>query len=151
MKIFIGTDHGGFNLKNTIVEELNNNSTYEVFDCGALSLDLEDDYPIFAQEVCKAVLTNANSVGILLCRTGIGMSIAANKFKGIYAALCTSKEQAQRAKEHNNANVICLDSEFIRESVNLEIINTFLNELPSNHERHFRRINQIKKFEENMN
>lgn len=146
MKIYIGADHGGFELKSKIIDFLKARK-YGVVDCGAYQLNVEDDYPLFAKEVCKKIMEDTTSKGILICRSGIGMSITANKFKGIYAALCTSNEQSQRAIEHNHANVLCLDSEFIDENLNLQIVEEFFKSNEDNEERHLRRIKEIKELE----
>lgn len=104
--IAIGSDHGGFELKNHVIEHLKEKGIaykdYGVFDESSV------DYPDCARPVCEAVQNGDAEKGILLCGTGIGISIAANKFKGIRAALCSDVFSAKMAKEHNNANIICL-------------------------------------------
>lgn len=104
--LYIGNDHGGYALKVSIVKYLTEKG-YTVEDMGCYSEDIVR-YPHYAAKVVKAVLTNENTKGILLCSTGIGMSIIANKFKGIRAALCYSSYQAKMTSAHNNSNILCL-------------------------------------------
>jgi ribose 5-phosphate isomerase B len=106
MKYFIGADHAGIDFK-TLVRELFANSGHEVIDMGPFTKD-RVDYPDFAAKVCEQVLANENSKGILICGSGIGMSMAANKFDGIRAALCHNEYSAVMARKHNDANVLCL-------------------------------------------
>lgn len=147
MKIYIASDHGGFELKNKIKEI---NLEFEIEDLGPSKLNPDDDYVFFAEKLCKEVLNNNNSLGILICRSGIGMSIAANKFKGIYAALCFNEKHAQMARQHNNANVLCLDSDYGDFETHKSIINSFLNsQFEGKDTRHGRRVDQIREIEEN--
>ena len=106
MKYFIGADHAGIDIK-AYVKELFEKMGHEVVDLGPNTKD-RVDYPDFAAKVCEAVLENDGSKGILICGSGIGMSMAANKFDGIRAALCHNEYSAQMAREHNDANVICI-------------------------------------------
>ncbi len=106
MKYFIGADHAGIDIK-AYVKELFENLGHEVVDLGPDTKD-RVDYPDYAAKVCEAVLEEKDSKGILICGSGIGMSMAANKFDGIRAALCHNEYSAQMAREHNDANVICI-------------------------------------------
>ena len=106
MKYFIGADHAGIDIK-AYVKELFEKMGHEVVDLGPNTKE-RVDYPDFAAKVCEAVLSNEESKGILICGSGIGMSMAANKFDGIRAALCHNEYSAQMAREHNDANVICI-------------------------------------------
>lgn len=106
MKYFIGADHAGIDIK-AYVKELFENLGHEVIDLGP-NTKQRVDYPDFAAKVCEEVLKNEGSHGILICGSGIGMSMAANKFDGIRAALCHNEYSAQMAREHNDANVICI-------------------------------------------
>ncbi|MCJ8325872.1 MAG: ribose 5-phosphate isomerase B [Campylobacterales bacterium] len=106
MKYFIAADHAGVEFK-SLVKEIFEKRGHEVIDLGPMNKD-RVDYPDFAAKLCKEVLEDENSKGILICGSGIGMSMAANKFDGIRAALCHNEYSAQMAREHNNANVICL-------------------------------------------
>ena len=106
MKYYIGADHAGIKIKK-FVKELFEKRGHEVEDLGPYSTD-RVDYPDFASKVCEAVLANEGTKGILICGSGIGMSMAANKFDGIRAALCHNEYSAKMAREHNDANVLCM-------------------------------------------
>ena len=143
MKIVIATDHNGVKEKEIIINNLK--ESYEIVDMSKINTPT-DDYPTFAIDVAEYVSNNENSLGILLCGTGIGMSIAANKVKGIRCAHVSSIDEAKLAKEHNNANIIALS---YKSNINdiLECINKFITTEFSNEERHIRRINLITKYE----
>jgi ribose 5-phosphate isomerase B len=156
MKLFISSDHGGFELKKMIISYLKNsgdsiliNLGGELIDLGPFEMQPDDDYVDFGCKLSEEITRNPDSLGILICRSGIGMSIIANKFKGIYAALCFNEQHAQMARKHNNANILCLDSDYGDEDSHIRIINSFLS---SNFEgedtRHGRRVNKIKSLEE---
>ena len=138
MKIAIATDHNGVEQKKEIIKLL---PEYEFIDKSKVNTPT-DDYPDFAYQVSKSVVNNEVDLGVLLCGTGIGMSIAANKVKGIRCAHCSSVKQAHLAKEHNNANIIALSYE---EDLNklIEMIKEFIVTEPSTEERHIRRVNKI--------
>lgn len=140
MKVIIGADHNGFNAKKEIIEYLQN-LNYEVIDEGCNSAE-SGDYPIYAKKVCESVLNNELSLGILICGTGIGMSIAANKINHIYCAKIDNKDEARLCREHNNANVIALSAKKDMEELKEEIL-IFLKTPFSNEERHIRRLNII--------
>ena len=145
-KIIIGSDHGGYNLKEKI-KEVFSNSGYEFEDVGTTSTD-SCDYPVYAEKLAKKV-TETNGRGILVCGTGIGMSIAANKFKGIRASHCTDTFSARMTREHNDSNVLCLGERITGQDLALDIVKIWLETPFSNGERHINRVNMIKKFEEN--
>ncbi len=140
MKLAIATDHNGVNEKKEIISFLVNQG-FEVLDLSQDNTSI-DDYPDFAKRVCEAVLSNQADLGILLCGTGIGMSIAANKFKGIRCAKVSNESEAILARQHNNANIIALS---YKENINnLKImIEKFVKTDFSNEERHVRRIEKI--------
>lgn len=142
--IFIGSDHGGFELKRIIIKHLTSKKT-KVKDIGAKVLKQGDDYPDFALPLAKKVASKKDNLGILICRSGVGMSIAANKVKGIKAALCTAVGQAVTARAHNNCNILVLAADFTSPERNLEIVKTFLQATFSEEERHKLR---LKKFED---
>lgn len=144
MKIYIGTDHRGIDVEKNIISYLKNNN-HEVIESRIEHSDA-DDYVDFAKDVALNVVNNENSVGILICGTGIGMSIAANKIKGIRAARCVSVEDAYYTRLDNDANVLCLGYNSDLNTL-FEIINTFLNTSFSHAERHTRRVNKIKEIE----
>jgi ribose 5-phosphate isomerase B len=124
MKILIGCDHGGYALKLKIKEHLLSKGI-EVEDYGTDS-EKPVDYPDFAEKVAKDVAAGKAPVGILICGTGIGMSIAANKVHGIRAALCDNCYSAQKAKEHNDANIICLGARVLGFGLAEQIVDTYL-------------------------
>lgn len=148
MKVYIGADHGGFELKGDVTEYLNKKQNLSIYDCGAFEFDQEDDYVDFGIDLCKKVQGDPKTLGILICRSGIGMSIVANKFRGIYASLCFNENHAKKAREHNNANVLCLDSDYSGQDQIFKIVDTFISTSFSNEARHTRRINKILKLEE---
>lgn len=143
--IAIGSDHGGFELKQKIIEHLSGKEI-EVFDCGAFSTD-SVDYPDIAKEVCLSILGNKQRFGILICGTGIGISIAANKIKGIRAALCHNEYDAKMARAHNDANVLCLGGRVIGPGMAIEIVDAFLAEKHLGG-RHKRRVDKITRLED---
>lgn len=143
MKIAIATDHNGVKEKEALVETIKG---YDFIDMSTDNTPI-DDYPDFAFRVAKAVANNEADYGILMCGTGIGMSIAANKVKGIRCAHCSNNEQAHLAKEHNNANIIALS---YKQDINelIGMIEEFLKTPFSEDERHVRRINKVISYEE---
>lgn len=144
MKIAIGSDHAGFHLKERIKEFLKGEN-YEVIDFGTRSTE-STHYPIFAKEVAKAVQEGKADRGILICGTGIGMSITANKFPGIRAALCTNEYMARMSRLHNNANVLCLGERVLGVELALSIVKVWL-ETPFEGGRHEKRIELIYEIE----
>jgi len=139
--IGLGCDHGGFELKNEIVKYLEKNNI-EYKDYGTYSKE-SADYPIYAKAVSEAVANGVCEKGILICGTGIGMSIAANKIKGIRAALCHDVFSAKATREHNDANILALGARVIGVGHAIEVVDAFLNTDFSNEERHKRRIAMI--------
>ncbi|GMQ57681.1 ribose 5-phosphate isomerase B [Vallitalea sediminicola] len=139
--IAIGSDHGGFELKQEVIKYLETNKI-EFKDYGCYDQN-SVDYPDFAKKVCKAVVNKESDKGILICGTGIGISIAANKVKGIRAALCHDCFSAKATREHNDANVLALGGRIVGIELALMIVNIFLNTEFSNDERHIKRINKI--------
>ena len=123
-KIIIGSDHGGYNLKNEIIKHLTNKGL-EVDDRGCFSAE-SCDYPVIAKDVANEVL-NTNSRGILVCGTGIGVSIAANRFNGIRASHCTDTFTARMTRMHNNSNILCLGERITGTGLALDIVDIWLN------------------------
>jgi len=123
-QIIIGSDHGGFNLKKEIIKHLES-LNYEFKDLGCYSSE-SCDYPIVAKAVVNEVLDTGNR-GILICGTGIGVSIAANRFKGIRASHCTDTFTARMTRMHNNSNVLCLGERITGVGLALDIVDTWLN------------------------
>ena len=144
MKIYIASDHRGFSVENEIVEHLKQMGM-EVCTTKLVHND-NDDYADFAFELAENVAKDKESLGILICGTGIGMSIAANKVKGIRAARCVDVNDAFYSKNHNNANVICLGMENNVQKM-CEIIDTFINTKKADEERHINRVNKIINYE----
>lgn len=144
--IAIGADHGGFPQKDTLRTWLTDQG-YQVIDCGAFSLDPADDYPqiaaAVAQEVIKQQESGLQAMGFLICRSGAGMVMAANRFSAIRAASAITIDQAAHARAHNDANVLALSSEWMDISLMKECMTSFLQMPFSAEERHQRRIDQL--------
>lgn len=138
-EIVIGSDHGGFKLKNEIINHLKNNG-FKVKDLGCFS-ETSCDYPVIAKDVAKEVLSSA-SKGILVCGTGIGMSITANRFDGIRASHCTDTFTARMTRMHNDSNILCLGERITGVGLALDIVDIWLKtEFEGG--RHLNRINMI--------
>ena len=146
MRIHIGSDHAGLELKAELVKHLTSNG-HDVTDHGPHEYDALDDYPDFCIPAAEAVAKDSSSLGIVLGGSGNGEQMAANKVKGIRAALAWSIETAKLAKDHNNANVIAVGGRMHEISFVKEIIDTFIASPFSNDERHIRRIKKISDFE----
>lgn len=144
MKIAIGCDHGGFRLKNAVIEHLEKKGV-EVKDFGTYTEE-SCDYPDFAQKVAEEVVAKNYEFGIVICGTGIGISIAANKVPGARAALCHDTFSAHATREHNNANILAMGERVIGIGLALEIVDTFL-EAKFEGGRHERRIDKITEVE----
>ena len=139
-KVAIASDHAGYDLKNHILNNLDNEVV--VRDFGTDSTD-SCDFPDYASKVCEYILENQDYRGILICGSGVGMSIAANKFAGIRAANVSNKETAIQSVEHNNVNVLSLGSNNVQNEDAMNIISAFLNATFSKEERYLRRINKL--------
>lgn len=140
MKVALGCDHGGYELKIIVKEHLEKQG-YEVLDLGCDSKE-SVDYPIYGKAVGEAVVEKKADCGIVICGTGIGISIAANKVKGVRAGLCMNTTMAKLTREHNNANVLAFGARIIGDVLALEIVDTFLNtEFQGG--RHLRRVSMI--------
>lgn len=137
----IGSDHGGFELKNAIMKHLEKRGI-EYKDYGTYS-SASCDYPVYGKAVANAVASGECDRGILICGTGIGISITANKVPGIRAALCGDCFSAEATRQHNNANILALGARVTGEGLALKIVDTFLDTPFSNDERHIRRISMI--------
>lgn len=139
--IAIGSDHGGFELKKEIMAHLDARGL-EYKDFGTYS-DASCDYPVYGKAVAKAVASGECERGIIICGTGIGISIAANKVHGIRAALCGDCFSAEATRQHNDANVLALGARVVGPGLALKIVDTFLDTPFSNGERHIHRIEMI--------
>ena len=147
MKVALGSDHGGYELKKTIREHLLEKG-HEIIDFGTES-SKSVDYPEYGFKVGQAVIAKEAELGIVICGTGIGISISANKVKGIRAALCTDSYMAKMAKEHNNANILALGARVIGTGLALDIVDAFLATSFGGW-RHTRRLEMISEFEDNL-
>jgi len=145
MKIAIGVDHGGIEYKQAVIDLLESQNI-EYKDFGCYSTD-SCDYTEFAEKVAKAVVSGDCDKGVLICGTGIGMSIAANKFKGIRCAHCHDLFSAEMTRLHNNSNVVAFGARVIDKDLAVKIVDKFLNTPFSNEERHIRRVNDIIRIE----
>ena len=139
--IAIGSDHGGFEFKEKLMEHLRERGL-EYKDFGTYS-SASCDYPVYAKAVANAVASGECDRGIIICGTGIGVSITANKVRGIRAALCGDCFSAEATRQHNDANVLCMGARVVGEGLALKIADTFLDTPFSNDERHIRRISMI--------
>ena len=139
--IALGSDHGGYELKQEIIAYLKEKNL-DFKDYGTDSKD-SCDYPVYAKKVANAIVAGECDKGILICGTGIGISITANKIKGIRAALCHDAFSAQATREHNDANILAMGARVVGPGLALKIVDTFLNTDFSNDERHIRRIEQM--------
>ncbi|MCI5939234.1 MAG: ribose 5-phosphate isomerase B [Acholeplasmataceae bacterium] len=140
MKICIGCDHGGFLLKEQVKKYLENKYG-QIIDMGCYSEE-RCDYPVFAKKVASAVQNHECDFGVLICTTGIGVSICANKFKGVRAALVTNEDVASLSRNHNNSNIICLGAKYTSYDEAIKYIDIFLN-AKFEGGRHERRVAQI--------
>ena len=146
MKIAIACDHGGYLLKQDILIWLEENDIdYEDFGCYSTE---SVDYPVFAERAARAVAAGECDKGIVICTTGIGVSIAANKVRGIRAANCADTFSARMTRLHNNANVLCLGSRVIGAGLALDMVDLFVDTPFSGEERHQRRIDQVMAIED---
>lgn len=152
MKIYLGSDHGGFKQKEEFKQYLAiNHPELELADCGALVFEPADDYTTFAFQVAEKVTSDPDeALGILLCRSGSGMVIASNKVKGIRAVELYDEKIAAHSKSHNHANVIAFSGDYLNLSEMIKIFEVFLTTPKDESERHNRRIAQITNYEENQ-
>lgn len=148
MKIAIGCDHGGFELKRVIISHLEKKN-YQIKDYGTYTAE-SCDYPEFGQKVGEAVVSKECELGIIICGTGIGISIAANKVPGVRAALCSDTFSAHATREHNDANVLALGARIVGVGLALDIVDTFLSSTFEGG-RHENRINKITEIEKKYN
>ncbi len=142
MKVALGADHAGFDLKQSLLAYLNKQG-FEVTDFGTDTGHTPSDYPDWAYKVGNAVVSGQAERGILVCGSGVGVSIAANKIKGVYAALCHDTYSAHQGVEHDQMNVICIGARVIGVELAREIAGAFLNAKFSGEERHVRRFAKV--------
>ncbi|MDE6148959.1 MAG: ribose 5-phosphate isomerase B [Ruminococcus sp.] len=145
MKIAIGNDHAAPELKLAVIDHLKEKGI-ECIDMGC-AIGEKCDYPNAAKAVCEKVVSGECDLGILICGTGVGMSIAANKVKGIRAACCSDYFSARLTREHNNANVLCFGARVVGEGTAIDLVDAFVDTPYSNEERHQKRIDLITELE----
>ena len=146
MIVAVGADHGGFALKAVVIDAIRA-AGHDVVDCGAFELEPGDDYPDFAAEVARAIAGGRAQRGVLICGSGVGASIAANKFIGIRCALCHDTFSAHQGVEDDSMNVIALGARVVGPSLAAEIVTTFLRAEFSGAERHRRRLEKVNEFD----
>ena len=148
MKISIGADHAGFEMKRDLVQFVGKLG-HAVQDVGTFAPDKPDDYPDYAILVAKDVQAGKADRGILVCGSGVGVSVAANKFKGVRAAMCHDHYSAHQGVEHDDLNVLVLGARIIGQMMAQDVTQAFLEAKFSNEERHVRRLNKVKGIEQN--
>jgi ribose 5-phosphate isomerase B len=146
MKIAIGGDHAGFDLKENLKKFLQDKG-YECHDMGAKSFDPQDDYPEYGHKVAESVSRGECDRGIVVCGTGMGISISANKVPGIRAVACYTTDMARISRAHNDANILALGGRLLARELAMDIVNAWLETPFSGEDRHSRRIEQIGKIE----
>ena len=146
MKIYIASDHGGYELKKELVNYLQEKG-YTIEDMGNKKEDPQDDYPDFTLPLAEKVAKEMGATGIILGRSGNGEAIVANKVKGIRAAVCLNVKMAKMAREHNNANILSLGADYVDLKTAKAIVDTFLETFFSKEEKHKRRVNKITSYE----
>jgi ribose 5-phosphate isomerase B len=143
--IYIGADHRGFRLKEEVKKWLESQQ-YEYRDLGAVKYEKDDDYPDISIKLAETMITD-NGKGILICGSGAGACIAANKVRGVRAGLCTSEKQTKAARNDDDINILCISADAVSVEDNIKIVSVFLATMFSSEERHIRRINKIKEYE----
>ncbi len=146
MRIALGTDHAGFELRDKVARVLADLG-HDVKDVGAHTYDPQDDYPDFARLVAEAVADGDVERGVLVCGSGVGASVAANKVAGVRAAMCHDTYSAHQGVEHDDMNVLCMGARVIGEELAREVVASFLGAAFSGEERHVRRLAKIKAIE----
>jgi len=141
LRVAVAADHGGLTLKDELVARLDR--TYDILDLGAHTVDPTDDYPDFAEAVAQAVARGQAERGILICGSGVGACIAANKVRGVRACLCHDTYSAHQGVEHDDMNLLCLGAGVIAVELAAELVVTFLNARFSGEERHRRRLEKV--------
>ena len=142
MRISVAADHNGYELKNEISETLKRDG-HDVIDMGPHYLDPSDDYPDYAKPLAESVSSGETEKGIMVCGSGVGASVAANKVKGIRAAVCHDIYSAHQGVEHDDMNVLCLGSRIVGTEVVRELVSAFISAEYTNEERHARRLTKV--------
>jgi ribose 5-phosphate isomerase B len=146
MKIAIGADHGGYPLNERVIEELRA-AGHELEDFGTHDGSQPDDYPDYAWQVGEAVRAGRAEIGIVICGSGVGANVAANKIRGVRAALVADTYSAHQCREHDDCNVLCLGARVVGSELALEIVHAFVNARFTGEERHQRRLNKVLEIE----
>ena len=146
MKIAVAADHAGYVLKQTVVDDIRV-AGHEVIDLGTHDPRQPDDYPDFARLACEAMRRGQAQRAIIVCGSGVGVSVAANKFPGIRAGMCHDHYSAHQGVEHDDMNVLCLGARIIGAELAREIVQTFLAATFSGEERHMRRLTKVREIE----
>lgn len=146
MNVAVGTDHGGFSIKHAVIDELKKIG-HTVIDCGAMAYDAGDDYPDYARAVGETIQRGVAARGIVICGSGVGVTIMANKMRGIRACLCHDAYSARQGVEHDNMNVLALGGRVIGEELARELVRAFMNAKFDANERFVRRANKITEIE----
>lgn len=142
LRVALGTDHGGFSLKTDLLTWLQSRG-YEVLDLGAHTLDPTDDYPDFSELVAQAVASGKTQRGIVVCGSGTGACIAANKVPGVRAGVCHDTYSAHQGVEHDDMNMLCLGARIVGVGLARELVTAFLKAKFTNEERHSRRLRKV--------
>ena len=145
MRVALGADHGGYSLKSELISRLS--GRYEITDMGARDFDSADDYPDYADAVSTEVASGRAERGIIICGSGVGASIVANKVPGVRACLCHDTYSAHQGVEHDNMNVLCLGSRVVGLELAAELSHAFLGARFSAEERHLRRLEKVSAIE----
>ena len=146
MKVYIGADHRGFELKGKLIPWIKSMG-HEIYDLGNLKYDKDDDFPDFSLVVAENVAENPGSRGIVICGSGCGVNVAANKVVGVRCSTGVNAHEVEHARAHDDLNILALSADYIPEEINKEMIEVFLKTPFSNEERHIRRIKKIKEYE----
>lgn len=145
-RIAIGADHAGFPLNERVIAELRA-AGHEIIDLGTHDGSQSDDYPDYAKKVGEAVQQGVADIGILICGSGVGAAVAANKLRGIRAALCSDTYSARQSREHDDCNVLCVGARVVGVELALELVRAFVATRFSGEERHQRRLRKIAEME----
>ena len=146
MRIAVGADHAGYPLNERVIEELRA-AGHEINDFGTHDGSIPDDYPDYAFKVGQAIQRNAVDIGILICGSGVGATVAANKLKGVRAALCGDTYSAHQSREHDDCNVLCLGTRVTGVELALDIVRAFVAARFTGEERHRRRLKKVLEIE----
>jgi ribose 5-phosphate isomerase B len=149
MRIAIGADHAGYPLNERVIEELRN-AGHELIDFGTHDGSVPDDYPDYAKKVGESIQSGSTEIGILICGSGVGAAVAANKLRGIRAALCGDTYSGHQSREHDDCNVLCVGARVTGVELALEIVRAFVNARFTGEERHKRRLAKVAELEKQM-